>query len=396
MDSFNDVFQEVLKYCRNCKSISEPGYNKWIKILEPMKLENNVAYLLTDSDFSRDITMNAYENLLKEAFLNTLGFEVDIKILVKDKEEVNETEEKDIEVKVADFSDEENNNLTFDNFIKGKSNDLAYAFSTAVAHKYDEDQKTPSNTNTIFNPLIIYGDSGLGKTHLMKAIEHEVKKNHPELKIIYTTGESFINQLVKAIESKETNKFHDKYRNADYLMVDDIQTIAGKERMAIVKKKADMLDLQLSDNVVRIIAEKIKTNIRQLEGTVNKIKALTIYTNESPSISMAQRIIKEIIIENHPAEITVDRILQEVAAAFDVTADDIKSTNRRANVSLARKIAIYLFKDVKGMTFIQIGNELNKNHSTMTIHYQDVVKNLKENKQLKDTVDDIIKNLKDN
>ena len=424
MDSFNDVFQEVLKYCRNCKSI-------------------------TDSDFSRDITMNAYENLLKEAFLNTLGFEVDIKILVKDKEEVNETEEKDIEVKVADFSDEENNNLTFDNFIKGKSNDLAYAFSTAVAHKYDEDQKTPSNTNTIFNPLIIYGDSGLGKTHLMKAIEHEVKKNHPELKIIYTTGESFINQLVKAIESKETNKFHDKYRNADYLMVDDIQTIAGKEeffhtfndlynagkqivltsdiapskisklqnriltrfslgvqvdvtppdfetRMAIVKKKADMLDLQLSDNVVRIIAEKIKTNIRQLEGTVNKIKALTIYTNESPSISMAQRIIKEIIIENHPAEITVDRILQEVAAAFDVTADDIKSTNRRANVSLARKIAIYLFKDVKGMTFIQIGNELNKNHSTMTIHYQDVVKNLKENKQLKDTVDDIIKNLKDN
>ena len=424
MDSFNDVFQEVLKYCRNCKSISEPGYNKWIKILEPMKLENNVAYLLTDSDFSRDITMNAYENLLKEAFLNTLGFEVDIKILVKDKEEVNETEEKDIEVKVADFSDEENNNLTFDNFIKGKSNDLAYAFSTAVAHKYDEDQKTPSNTNTIFNPLIIYGDSGLGKTHLMKAIE-----------------------------SKETNKFHDKYRNADYLMVDDIQTIAGKERMqeeffhtfndlynagkqivltsdiapskisklqnriltrfslgvqvdvtppdfetrmAIVKKKADMLDLQLSDNVVRIIAEKIKTNIRQLEGTVNKIKALTIYTNESPSISMAQRIIKEIIIENHPAEITVDRILQEVAAAFDVTADDIKSTNRRANVSLARKIAIYLFKDVKGMTFIQIGNELNKNHSTMTIHYQDVVKNLKENKQLKDTVDDIIKNLKDN
>ena len=111
---------------------------------------------------------------------------------------------------------------------------------------------------------------------------------------------------------------------------------------------------------------------------------------------MAQRIIKEIIIENHPAEITVDRILQEVAAAFDVTADDIKSTNRRANVSLARKIAIYIFKDVKGMTFIQIGNVLNKNHSTMTIHYQDVVKNLKENKQLKDTVDDIIKNLKDN
>ena len=140
----------------NCKSISEPGYNKWIKILELMKFENNVAYLLTDSDFSRDITMNAYENLLKEAFLNTLGFEVDIKILVKDKEEVNETEEKDIEVKVADFSDEENNNLTFDNFIKGKPDGSCLCFPARLSHKYDEDRKTPSNTNTIYLTLSSY------------------------------------------------------------------------------------------------------------------------------------------------------------------------------------------------------------------------------------------------
>lgn len=154
MDSFNDVFQEVLKYCRNCKSISEPGYNKWIKILEPMKLENNVAYLLTDSDFSRDITMNAYENLLKEAFLNTLGFEVDIKILVKDKEEVNETEEKDIEVKVADFSDEENNNLTFDNFIKGKSNDRSrmYLMSHSLPTFFEIDSRFFIKSSTVPEP----------------------------------------------------------------------------------------------------------------------------------------------------------------------------------------------------------------------------------------------------
>ena len=155
MDSFNDVFQEVLKYCRNCKSISEPGYNKWIKILEPMKLENNVAYLLTDSDFSRDITMNAYENLLKEAFLNTLGFEVDIKILVKDKEEVNETEEKDIEVKVADFSDEENNNLTFDNFIKGKSNDLSARLSHISMTKIRKRRLTQILYSTLSSYMVI-------------------------------------------------------------------------------------------------------------------------------------------------------------------------------------------------------------------------------------------------
>lgn len=268
----------------------------------------------------------------------------------------------------------------------------------------------------------------------MKAIENEVKKKKPDINLIYTTGENFMNELVKAIEYKQTISFHDKYRNADFLLVDDVQSIAGKERiqeeffhtfndlynagkqivltsdiapskisklenrirsrfslgvqvdiqppdfetrMAIVKRKAEVLDLQLTDNIARIIAEKIKANIRQLEGTVNKMKALTTYTNEQPSISMAQRVIKEIMIENHPAEITVDRIISDVASAFKVTPDDIRSTNRRANISLARKITIYLLKEVKGMTYIQIGNELNKNHSTMTIHYQDVAELLK-------------------
>ncbi|MGN0594227.1 MAG: chromosomal replication initiator protein DnaA [Hominimerdicola sp.] len=454
MDSFNDVFLDVLKYCQSCKNVSEPGYNKWIKVLEPYKLENNVAYLLADSEFTKNTTLNAYENVLKEAFLNVLGFEVDLKILVKSKDNSIEKDVDDIEIKTADFSEDAKNALTFDNFVKGKSNELAYAFSIAVANKYDKTKDNSDNDpNKVFNPLIIYGDSGLGKTHLMKAIEHDVRKKNPDMNIIYTTGESFINELVKAIEFKNTIKFHDKYRNADFLLVDDIQTIAGKDRMqeeffhtfndlynagkqivltsdiapsrisklqeriqtrfslgvqvdvtppdfetrmAIVKRKAEVLDLQLSDNITRIIAEKIKANIRQLEGTVNKIKALTMYTNENPSISMAQRVIKEIIIENHPAEITVDRILNEVASAFDVTADDIRSSNRRASISLARKITIYILKEVKGMTYTEIGDELNKNHSTMTIHYQDVVKLLKENKQLKETVDDIIKNLKDN
>ena len=454
MESFNEVFAEVLKYCQSSKNVSEPGYNKWIKVLEPYKLENNTAYLLADSEFTKTTTLNAYEGVLREAFENVLGFSVDIKILVKSKDNSVEKDESEIEIKTADFAEDVREGLTFDNFIKGKSNELAYAFCIAVAHKFDTTNENSKDIdpNKVFNPLIIYGDSGLGKTHLMKAIEHEVRKKHPELKIIYTTGESFINELVKALEFKNTIKFHDKYRNADYLLVDDIQTIAGKDRMqeeffhtfndlynagkqiiltsdiapskisklqdrilnrfslgvqvdvtlpdfetrmAIVKRKAEILDLQLSDNIARIIAEKIKTNIRQLEGTVNKIKALTTNTNESPSISMAQRVIKEIIIENHPAEITVDRVLNEVAAAFDITADDIKSSNRHANISLARKISIYVLKDVKGMTYTEIGDALNKNHSTMTIHYKDVEKLLKENSQLKETVDDIIKNLKD-
>ena len=409
----------------------------WFDDTEILELTDEKLVLYSPSSFRKDIIVRRCTGYIKEAMQEI--FQLNVDVVVLDDTEIEAYRGKSQKPEFIEF----NPQFTFDNFVVGSSNRFAHAAAVSVANN-------PAET---YNPLFIYGPSGLGKTHLLYAIASVVHKNHPSYNIVYIKGDQFTNELIAALQEGRNNEFRYKYRNADLFLVDDIQFIAGKEstqeeffhtfndlynagkqivltsdiapskisklqnriltrfslgvqvdvtppdfetRMAIVKKKADMLDLQLSDNVVRIIAEKIKTNIRQLEGTVNKIKALTIYTNESPSISMAQRIIKEIIIENHPAEITVDRILQEVAAAFDVTADDIKSTNRRANVSLARKIAIYIFKDVKGMTFIQIGNVLNKNHSTMTIHYQDVVKNLKENKQLKDTVDDIIKNLKDN
>ena len=451
MDSFNDVFLEVLSYCHDHKTVSEPGYNKWIKILEPYKFENNTAYLLTDSEFTKNTTETNYGNIIKEAFENVMGFEVDVKILVKSKEE--EPEPENVSVTPAKYSENLTNLLTFDNFVQGESNKLAFAFAKTVANRYNNNDDLSDVNTMLFNPLIIYGDSGLGKTHLMKAIEYDVKKNNPELKIVYTTGESFINELVKALETKNTVSFHDKYRNADYLLVDDIQTIAGKERMqeeffhtfndlynvgkqivltcdiqpskisklhdriqsrlidgmqvditppdletrmAIIKSKAERLDLHLSESVTRVIAEKIKSNVRQIEGTIKKIKALTIYTNEQPTISMAQRVIKEIMIEDHPAEITVERIISDVAEAFDVTPEDILSKSRQAKVSLARKVAIYIMKNVKGMTFTQIGDALNKNHSTMTIHFNETEKLLNTNKPLKDNVDDIIKNLRDN
>ena len=460
MNSFNEVFEEVLKYCYRltnekdpARGISEMGYNRWIKVLSPYKMENNVAYLLADTEFVKNTTMQTYGDLLKAAFEEVMGFPIDVKIMVNSESgEVKESSS--VNVQPADFSEEAKDSYTFENFIKGSSNELAYAFCKAVADKYDKEVKGAEDIdpNKVFNPLIIYGDSGLGKTHLMKAIEHEVSRNHPELKIIYTTGESFINELVRALEYKDTISFHEKYRNADLLLVDDIQTIAGKERMqeeffhtfndlynagkqivltsdvlpskitklqdriatrlslgvqadvlppdfetrmAIVNRKAEGLDLKLSDSVTRLIAEKIKSNIRQLEGTVKKIKALTTFTNESPSVSMAQRVIKEVIISNQPSEITVDRIISEVANSFDVTVEDIKSNHRHSNISIARKITIYVLKEVKGMTYTQIGAALGKNHSTMTIHYRDVENMLKNNKEMKDTVNDIIKNLKE-
>ena len=454
MESFSDVFENVLKYLYELDSISEVGYRTWLEPLEPYKLENNTAYLLTESEFTKKTTTEIYAPVIKEAFENVLGFPVELKILVKSKD--SDAESKDT-VFVSNNTFENSGSTdetshkqakyTFDNFIKGKSNELAFACCTAVVNKLDD-----GSSNEMMNPLFIYGDSGLGKTHLMKAIAYEIENKHPELKLIYITTENFTNDFVKALSERSTTEFHNKYRSADYLLIDDIQFIVNKDavqeeffhtfndlynagkqivltsdiapskisklenrirsrfllgmqvdieppdfetRMAIVKAKAEELDLKLSDNLVRMIAEKVKTNIRQIEGTVNKIKGLTIYTNEAPSSSMVQRVIKEVMIENQPTEITTERIISEVANAFSVSPEDILSQNRRANISLARKVTIYLLKEIKNLTYTQIGNELNKNHSTMTIHHQEITKIISQNNNLKETVNDIIKNLKE-
>jgi len=250
-----------------------------------------------------------------------MGFPVKIELMIRSKDDDEAPEMQ----KAAPAEPVQFDMLTFDNFVKGKSNELAYAFSMAVAG--NNEMSGSINTNQTFNPLFIYGDSGLGKTHLMKAIENEVRRKNPNIKIIYTTGENFLNELIEAITKKNTAEFHNKYRTADFLLVDDIQFLENKDtaqeeffhtfndlynarkqivltadiapskinrldnrirsrfalgvqvdiqppdfetRMAIVKRKAELVGLQLGDNIARLIAEKIKTNIRQLEGTVNK------------------------------------------------------------------------------------------------------------------------------
>lgn len=451
MESFAEIFENVKKYCLADPNVSEIGYNKWIKILEPVKLEEGTAYLTTENEFTKNTAMSVYLNVLKKGFLENLGFDVNVEMTTRQNTfEASETASFQKTDELERSYSKGNYDLTFDNFIKGKSNELAYAFCTAVAGK--NENSSSSYKKDVFNPLFIYGDSGLGKTHLLKAIAYEIATNKPELDVIYTTGENFTNELIKAIADKDTSRFHDKFRNADFLLVDDVQFIAGKDstqeeffhtfnelynlgkqiiltsdippskmkkledrmksrfvlgvqvdiqppdfetRMAIVKRKAELLELSLPDSVARIIAEKIKTNIRQLEGAVNKIKGLTMFSNEVPSISMAQRVIKENLIDNQPAEITVDKIIGEVATAFNVSADDLRSQNRSAQISLARKVSIYIVREIKEMSYTSIGEEFRRDHSTMTISYRDVKANLEKNSDLKETVEDIIKNLKE-
>ena len=231
MDSFSEVFEDVKKHCLADPNVSQIGFDKWIKPLEADKLENKTAYIFAQSEFAKQTVMDFYYDLIKKSFSEVLGIDVEVSIsnkneIMDDSQQFNYVieNEKHLERSLNDGLYD----LTFDNFIKGKSNELAYAFCTAVAGM-NADSGNIGN-KVIFNPLFIYGDSGLGKTHLLKAIEHEVKIRNPEKNIMYVTCETFANELITAITNRDTESFHQKYRNVDFLLMDDIQFLSKKEQ----------------------------------------------------------------------------------------------------------------------------------------------------------------------
>ena len=323
MDTFNDIWKEVLAICKN--QVSDVMYNMWLSPLEFVKFENDTVIFLIGAEFKKSIILDKFGQMIRDGFEQILGFPVEIDILV-DKTlgdlkngGVTEQEKKEehIPEKANPFAA-----FTFDNFIVGKSNSFAYNMALGVAEE----------PGTKYNPLLTYGKSGLGKTHLMFAIYNRMKRDNPDAIIIYTTGESFFNELIECITKKNTIVFHNKYRNADALLIDDIQYIqrgdavqeeffhtfnilqqAGKQivmtsdvppkempglherlrtrfesgvladiqppdfdmRKAIIRRKCRELDMSLSEPVTDFIAQKIKSNVRQLEGTVKKIEAMT-------------------------------------------------------------------------------------------------------------------------
>ncbi|WP_295214052.1 chromosomal replication initiator protein DnaA [Ruminococcus sp.] len=451
MNSFDEVFTRVKQYCLEEGDIPEVAVKLWIYALIPVRLDGTTALFSVQSEFQRDVILNNYESLLKEAFLSILGFEVDIRIQVDDETTMpahNSRKPKDFDELARRHEELEhsfegaNYEYTFDTFIVGGSNEFAYAACTAVA-------KEPGKN---YNPLFIYGPSGLGKTHLMHAIAHEVHQNHPNYKIIYVTSEEFGNDFIACINNGNTANFHDKYRNADVLLVDDVQFFSNKEsmqeeffhtfnklhaegkqivltsdkspkelktleerirsrfewglitdistpdfetRIAIIRRKAELLDLYIPDDVSEFIANRLKTNIRQLEGAVKKLKALKHLAGSAPSISMAQSVIKDILSDDQPVPITVEKIIVEVADVYGVSPEDIRSSKRSSQISTARKVAIYVVREITQMPLQAIGTEFGgRDHSTIVYSISNVETAMKHDEHLKQLVEDIIKNIR--
>lgn len=437
MNSYSEFWDAVLGFCR--ESMNTLAFNIWIEPLKLIKIEAE-RVIIAAPQFKIELLISKYKSLIEEAFFNVIGFNVEVEFIPlenipKENDEVN-TDNSLISSTV------DNAKLTFNNFVVGPSNKFAYTASLRVA-------ETPGS---VFNPLFIYGNSGLGKTHLLNAIIEKIKNKNPDANIVFTTSENITNELYFAIQTKTTHDLHQKYRTCDALLIDDIQMIAGRTqteeeifhtfntlieagkqivltsdkppsaipkiedrlktrfesgllcdiqppdfetRVAIIKDKANQLRFELPDDVCSFIAENIKSNVRQMGSAVKNIYAYCTFNNVTPTVEIAKDILKDILITSQPVGVVIENILEKVSFTFGVTAEQIKSEKRDANINSARQAAMYIIREITNLSQEEVGKIFGRNHSTVNSSLKNVQHKMASDSKYKNLINDIIKNIND-
>lgn len=424
------------------------AYDLWVPALELSEIDDRRATLLCQGDTKYKIIKNRHRETISNAFETVLGYpiDVDIVLLQNDSKKTDGAsqsrafDERRVPVyetmadnAQATESQSENTvyhgEYTFDNFIVGGSNKFAHAACVAVAN----------NPGEVYNPLFIYGQSGLGKTHLMYAVANEVRRHDPKKKIIYVTCEEFTNELIEALAKKNpmvNSALREKYRHADVLLIDDVQFIGGKEstqeeffhtfnelfeshkqiiftsdrppkeinrledrlktrfewglladiqppdmelRSAIIMKKAEAVGLSLSPEVVRYLSDKLKSNIRQIEGSLKRLGAMSFLSGEEITPEMAARCLSDIVSEELPLPVKIARILHEVSDKYGVDEADIRSKKRTADIAWARHVAVYILRKKTDMSLEDIGAEIGRDHSTVLSSYKNIEREIETN-----------------
>ncbi len=417
------------------------SYTTWIKNLEIESIKDNKIVLIALSKMQKD----AIESRLFDLVSNTFNFitNKNCEIEIKEKSEINLIEEKEEET--IDFSNTENYSnsflnpkYTFDNFVIGNNNKFAQAAAIAVS-------EAPA---TSYNPLFIYGGVGLGKTHLMHAIGNKIIQNNPNTKVLYVTSEQFINELINSIKdvNYKNELFRNKYRNIDVLLIDDIQFIAGKKmgqeeffhtfntlhqngkqiiissdkpprdiplleerlksrfewgiladismpdyetRLAILRKKVQTDKIIIDDYILSVIATKIDSNIRELEGALNKIVAYASLTHSPITIEMAEKSINDIVLQKEKV-ISADYIQEVVAKYFNIDKKDLISSKKSNDIAHPRQIAMYLCRTIGQMSFPKIGADFgNRDHTTVMHAVNKIEKEIKEKTNTKLIVESV-------
>lgn len=431
----SDIWQKTLMLLR--EELTEISFNTWIKTIEPLSISSSTIDLAVPAEFNKGILESRYSELIRNALSQVVNRHYTINFVV-----FNQEMDKAAKQKVEKLTEDQVNSIlnskyTFDTFVIGNSNRFAHAASLAVA-------ESPAKA---YNPLFIYGGVGLGKTHLMHAVGHYALNQNPNMKVLYVSSEKFTNELINAIKDDTNEEFRSKYRNIDILLIDDIQFIAGKERtqeeffhtfnalheaskqiiissdkppkdiqtleerlrsrfewgliadiqtpdletrIAILRKKAQLENLDVCDDVMVFIADKIASNIRELEGALNRVIAYASLIESEININTATEALKDVLSINKSKVITASLIQQIVARNFNIKAEDFKTKKRNRSVSYPRQISMYLCRELTELSLPKIGDEFGGRDHTTVMHACDKIANdIVKNSDLKKTIEDL-------
>ena len=418
--------------------LSPPSFNAFFKQIIPLSVNSqNVLILLAPNEFTKSILEDRYLNIIENAVNQVSMDKYKIKLVLDENDvELNDTNDENLtnftNISKSNINHNLNPKYTFDTFVIGNSNGLAHAACVAVA-------EAPAKA---YNPLFLYGGVGLGKTHLMHAIGHHIITQKKNAKVAYISSEKFTNELINSIKDDKNEDFRNKYRNVDILLIDDIQFIAGKERtqeeffhtfnslheankqiiissdrhpkeiptledrlrsrfemglitdiqapdfetrIAILRKKAQIENISVSNEVMNYIAKNIKSNIRELEGALTRVVAYSSLTNKVITLELCVEALKDILVNKQNKEISID----------DIKIDDFNSRKRARSISYPRQIAMYISRELTNLSLPKIGEEFGGRDHTTVLHACDKISNdLKNDLVLKERLDKIILELK--
>lgn len=477
MGSYDEIWSMVTE--EMLSEFSQTSITLWFSNIKPVVLNDKVAVFIAKNNFYRDILVSKYKATIAKYLKEVLAFDVEVVILSDDdkpidispythsdtpeyvgfdQDEASEqmnyeqpTEEKKEENHKKTLEELSNHsqlpktltdNYTFENFIVGSSNKFAHAASLAVANSPQDNE---------YNPLFIYGESGLGKTHLLYAIMNKIRLTKPDLKILYVKGEDFTNKLIECLTKKNTSEFRNTFRTVNVLLIDDVQFIAGKEatqeeffhtfnslyedgkqiilvsdkppseiktlenrlrsrfesgliadiqkpnlelRIAIMKDKADKKGVNISYEILYYLAENLTDSVRQLEGAINKICAQAFLINSPIDIEMAKKAVSDMISDKPSAEISTDKIISVVGSRFGVSEEDLKSKKRNEPIASVRHRAIYLIHKLTDKNYVEIGKIFKRDRTTIMSSVRTVEDERKINSTYEYEINELIKELK--
>ena len=447
MNKVVEKWDEILQIVKTEHELSDVSFNTWLKPLTVYQVEGNVVTIIVPSEqVGLNYISKKYKLPLQVTISEVTGMEkCDINFILP--EDVPKKDPVSPKAQSQDARCEEahlNPKYTFDTFVVGSNNKFAQAAALAVA-------ESPGDT---YNPLFIYGGAGLGKTHLMHSIAHFIIDHNENSKVLYVTSEEFTNELIETIRNGNNSamtKFREKYRNIDVLLVDDIQFIIGKEstqeeffhtfnslhsakkqiiissdkppkdmeileerfrsrfewgliaditlpdyetRMAILHKKEEMDGYDINEDVIKYIANNIKSNIRELEGAINKVMAFAKLEKKEVTLELAEQALKDIISPDEKKVITPDYIISMVAEHFDLSVDDLAGNKRNSKIVTPRPIALYLCREIISTPLKTIGKNLgNRDHTTVMHGIDKIEKEIANDENLKNTIDTLKKKI---